>query len=141
MVILDDIGEIRQFATPYPLVFPCKMIAHCHRGVGGIFLQELFLNIVHDGGAQEDAHRTATAGEKMQFLAFGHWRATLTTGEDDGLATLGDCKLRPQLGGCGYNSTDYGSTGYDNSYGDTSTTDNTGYDNTDASYQGDGSTY
>ena len=41
----------------------------------------------------------------------------------------------------GYNSTDYGSTGYDNSYGDTSTTDNTGYDNTDASYQGDGSTY
>ena len=74
------------------------MIAGGDGRVLGVFLKQFPLHIIHDGGTQEDAHRTLAACQQVQLLLFGHGSASLSAGQDDGLSALGNGELAPQLG-------------------------------------------
>ena len=101
MVVVDDAGEVSEDTTVDALVGPGEVIAGGDGGVLGILRQQLALHIVDDGGGEEDAHGALGACQEVELLLVGHGCAALATGEDDGLATLGDGELGAQLGGGG----------------------------------------
>ena len=56
MIVVDNACEVFELASEDALVWPGEVIAGGDRRVLGIFLQELSLHVVNDGGAEEDAH-------------------------------------------------------------------------------------
>lgn len=94
VVVLDDAGQILELTTVDALVGPGQVVACGNGCLCRILLKELCLHIIHDAGAEEDAHRALTARQQVEFLFFWHGRASFTSGEDDGLAPFGDGELR-----------------------------------------------
>ena len=100
VVVVDYLGEVFELTTVDALVWPGEMVAGGDRGVFRVLHEQFALNIIDDGGREEDAHGRLAASQQVQLLALGHGGAALTAGEDNGLGALGDGKLAPQLGCC-----------------------------------------
>ena len=62
---MHDLGQVFQLAAVYLLVGPGEVVAGGHGGVLGIFLQQLALHVIDDGGREEDAHGALTAGQEV----------------------------------------------------------------------------
>ena len=65
VVVVDNLGEVFEHTTIDLLVWPCEMVAGGNGRVLGIFLQQLALHIVNNGGREEDAHRRLALGEQV----------------------------------------------------------------------------
>ena len=100
MIVVDNLGEVFQLASIDLLVWPCEVITGSHGGVLGILLKQFALDIIHDSGREEDAHRALTLGEQMQLFFLRHRGATFTTSEDNRLTALWNRELTLQLGCC-----------------------------------------
>ena len=99
VMVVNDFGEVLELTTIDFLVRPCEVVACCDRCVGRVFLQEFSLYVIHNGGAEEDAHGALTLGEKVQLLFLWHGGSPFATGENDGLSTFGNRELASQF--CG----------------------------------------
>ena len=98
VVVVHDFCQVFQLSPVNTLVGPGEVVASRHWRVGRIFLHQLFLHIVHDGGAEKDAHGALALGEQMDFLALWHRCAAFSSGEDDGLTFFRNGELAFQFG-------------------------------------------
>ena len=98
MVVVDNLGEVFEDSAIDLLVRPREMIAGGNGCILGIFLKEFALDIIDDGGAEEDAHRALATSQQMQLFFLRHGCAALATGENNRLATLRNRELALQLG-------------------------------------------
>ena len=96
-VVMHDFGQVFQLPAIDFLVGPGQVVASRHGRVLGVFLQQLLLHVIDDGGTEENAHRALASCQQVEFLFFRHGRAPLSTSEDDGLRALGNGELAPQF--------------------------------------------
>ena len=92
-VVVDNLGEVFQLASIDLLVWPCEVIAGSHGGVLWILLKQFALDIVHNGGREEDTHRALTLGQQMQLFFFWHRGAPFTSRQDNRLTALRNREL------------------------------------------------
>ena len=100
MIVVNHLGEILQLAAINLLVGPGEVIAGGDGRVFRVFLKKFPLHIVHDGGAEEDAHCALAPGQKMQLLSLRHGCSAFASRQDDGLCPFGDGELTLQFGCC-----------------------------------------
>ena len=62
---MDYLGKVFQNAAINLLVGPRQVVAGGNRRVLGVFLEELLLDIVDDGGTEEDAHGALASCEQV----------------------------------------------------------------------------
>ena len=92
-VVVDNLGEVFQLASIDLLVWPSEVIAGSHGGVIRIFQKQFALDIIHDGGREEDAHRALTLRQQVQLLFLRHRGAPFTSRQDNRLTALWNREL------------------------------------------------
>ena len=100
MVVVDDLSQVFELAAINLLIRPCKMIAGCNGGVFRILLKQFSLDIINDGGREEDAHRALALSQQVELFFLRHRSPTLPSCEDYRLTTLRNRKLTLQLSCC-----------------------------------------
>ena len=56
VVFFHDLCQVLQFSPVYPFVFPREVIAGGNGGCRGIMLHQFGLDLIDDGGTEEDTH-------------------------------------------------------------------------------------
>ena len=100
MVIVDDLRQVFELAAINLLIRPCEMIASCDGGILWILLKQFTLDIIDDGGTEEDTHRALALSQQVELFFLRHGSPALPSCEDNRLATLRDRELTLQFGSC-----------------------------------------